>query len=175
MGGSNPGSLDPGRPPATGGTVTLPFTHSDAKAERGQVTCLQAHSGPTLASADGFQMFKKASVTCKRRLLLLARKGLWGREEVRLRYFLCGRLCCDSLLSGGRDPQGLGSRQRVSSGHSGPQTGWRTYIGQVGPSSGQSVGHGRSTGSARRGSFQKRNPLLVGLLGPAHLHVLPGD
>lgn len=108
---------------------------------------------------------------------MLARKDLWGREEVRLRYFLCGRLRCDSHLSGGRGPQGLGlgSRQRVSSGHSGPQVSWRTYIGQVGPSAGQSVGHGRSTGSVRRGSFQKRNPLLVGLLGPTHLHVLPGD
>lgn len=45
--------------------------------------------------------------------------------------------------------------ERVSPGHSGPQVGWRTYTGQVSPSSGQGVGQGE------RRKLPERNPLSL--------------
>lgn len=110
---------------------------------------------------------KKPRVLCGRRRLFQARKGLWGREEARLLPhervlpLRQGVWLWPSPFWAGVSRAWRWIEGREPSGHGGPQIGWRTYTGQVGPSSGQGVGQGVAAGSTRRGSCQKRNPLSL--------------
>lgn len=112
---------------------------------------------------------------CKRRHLFQARKGLWGREEVRLSprltrgYFLCGReLGCGRHLSGqGSLRRGAGLRRE---GVIGPW--WSpTWLEGIHRAGGSQLWPGRWSGDGCRqhekGKLPEKEPTLTSALGPA--------